>query len=223
MFTTVVFDLDGTLLDTLHDIKYAGNIVCDRFGWPIHSIDEYRYFVGNGIPKLVERLMPPGISDSKTFTDAYKEFDRIYFEHMCDNTAPYQGIKPLIKYLYSKDVEMAVFSNKKDANTHSLILHYFDKSLFKIIRGSLSGVPPKPDKEGTLKLLYDMGFTLGDKNILYVGDSAVDVETAHNVDLPCCGALWGFRTQKELRDAGADFLAKDPSELKEIILGFRPL
>lgn len=224
IFKNVLFDLDGTLLNTLDDLADSGNKVCEKFGWPTHPVEEYRYFVGNGIPKLVERFSPPYVSgdtDPETFSKALKEFNEIYGTHMFDKTAPYPGIAELLGYLHSLGLKMAVFSNKADDFARLVVLRYFDESLFKIFRGTLPKVPPKPDKMSTLRLLYDMGLCPGDKDTLYVGDSRVDVETAHNADLLCCGVLWGFRTKEELKDAGADFITGGPTELQEIILGKR--
>lgn len=218
MFKTVIFDLDGTLLNTLDDLKDSGNRVCEIFGWPIHSKDEYRYFVGNGIPKLVERFTPLEYRKPETLSMAQQEFNRIYSKHMYDKTAPYPGIESLLKKLYTEGVMMAVFSNKANEFARFVIERYFDKYLFKIIRGALLGVPTKPKKEGTLALLHDLGLKEGDTQTLYVGDSDVDVETAHNAFLRCCGVLWGFRNSVELKETGADYLVSDTEELKNIIL-----
>lgn len=219
MYKTVLFDLDGTLLNTLDDLADAGNKVCEAFGWPTHPVEAFRYFTGSGIPTLVERFTPVDFRDHETLSKATKEFKKIYSEHMYDKTAPYPGVESLLNDLYAEGVAMAVFSNKADDLARLVIARYFDTSLFKIIRGALSGVPKKPIREGTLVLLRDLELEEGDADTLYVGDSDIDVETAKNASLPCCGVLWGFRSKAELKEAGANYLASDPGELKRIILG----
>lgn len=211
MFRTVIFDLDGTLLNTLDDLADAGNRVCAAHGWPQHPRDSYRYFAGNGIPNLVKRFSPPG-----SYSEALlAEFKADYAAHMKDKTAPYPGIPQLLEQLYSAGVQLAVYSNKADELAREVVADYFDAAKFNIIRGARPGVKIKPDAEGTLALLCAL--RADPNSTLYVGDSNVDVETAHNAGLPCCGVLWGFRTAEELTAAGAEFLAETTEELQKII------
>lgn len=219
MYKTVLFDLDGTLLNTLDDLADSANRVCEANGWPVHETAEYRYFVGNGIPKLVERFSPEDQRDHTTLTKTLQQFDVVYGEHMHDKTAPYPGMPELLARLQAKGVQMAVFSNKADEFARAVVARYFDSSLFEIVRGALPNVPTKPASQGTCALMQKLGVTAESGEVLYVGDSNVDVATAHNAGLPCCGVLWGFRTREELQQAGAEYLAASTEELEKVILG----
>ena len=216
IFRTVIFDLDGTLLDTLQDLAAAGEHVCAANGWPPHPVEAYRHFVGNGIPKLVERFSPPWAQDPASLADARAAFGEYYAAHMLDQTAPYPGIPALLARLHAAGVRMAVLSNKDDAFARRVVGHYFDLSLFAAVRGALPGTPPKPDPAGPRALLAALGASPAET--LFIGDSDVDVLTAHNAGAPCCGVLWGFRGQAELTAAGADHLAAGPDELARVIL-----
>ena len=216
MYKTVVFDLDGTLLNTIDDLADAGNRVCAARGWPQHTVEEYKYFVGNGIPKLVERFSPPEARTPAILADTLAAFQADYGAHLRDKTAPYPGIPALLARLKAAGVQLAVFSNKADPLARQVVADYFDAALFDAVRGALPGVPTKPAPQGTLALMQAIG--ADPAATLYVGDSNVDVDTAHNAGLPCCGVLWGFRTRQELTDAGAEHLAADAEELWNVIV-----
>lgn len=216
MYKTVLFDLDGTLLNTITDLANAANRVCAKRGWPQYGEDTYRYFVGNGIPKLVERFTPEAQRTPDTLAAVLKEFDADYGAHMKDATAPYPGMRALLPRLKAHGIQMAVFSNKADHLAGQVVADYFDVSTLDLVRGLLPDMPPKPAAKGTLALMQAIG--ADPAHTLYVGDSNVDVETAKNAGLPCCGVLWGFRTRAELQAAGADFLAESAEELEAIIL-----
>lgn len=216
MYKTVVFDLDGTLLNTIDDLADAGNRVCAARGWPQHTVEEYKYFVGNGIPKLVERFSPPQARTPDQLADTLAAFQADYGAHLRDKTAPYPGIPALLARLKAAGVQLAVFSNKADPLARQVVADYFDTALFDAVRGALPGVPTKPAPQGTLALMQAIG--ADPAATLYVGDSNVDVDTAHNAGLPCCGVLWGFRTRQELTDAGAEHLAADAEELWNVIV-----
>ena len=216
MYKTVLFDLDGTLLNTIDDLADAGNRLCAARGWPTHTADRYRYFVGNGIPKLIERLTPEACRTPETLADAYRAFDADYDAHMFDKTRPYPGVPELLARLAAAGVQMAVFSNKDDALARRVVAHYFDDGLFAVVRGALPGVPKKPAPQGTLALMEAIGAQAA--STLYVGDSNVDVCTGKYAGLRCCGVLWGFRTEAELREAGADYLAADAAALERVVL-----
>ena len=216
MYKTVVFDLDGTLLNTIDDLADAGNRVCAARGWPQHTVEEYKYFVGNGIPKLVERFSPPEARTPAVLADTLAAFQADYGAHLRDKTAPYPGIPALLARLKAAGVQLAVFSNKADPLARQVVADYFDAALFDAVRGALPGVPTKPAPQGTLALMQAIG--ADPAATLYVGDSNVDVDTAHNAGLPCCGVLWGFRTRQELTDAGAEHLAADAEELWNVIV-----
>ena len=215
MYKTVVFDLDGTLLNTLTDLADAGNRLCSKYGWPTHDRKAYCYFVGNGIPKLVERLAPEAQRTPAVLEAALADFKQDYGQHLRDTTAPYPGIEEMLAKLKADGVQLAVFSNKADALAREVVKDYFGTQYFEIVRGQMNGVAPKPAAEGTNALLQALH--ADPAKTLYVGDSNVDVETAHNAGLPCCGVLWGFRTREELSTAGAEYLAADSEELYQII------
>ena len=206
MYKTVLFDLDGTLLNTIDDLADSANRVCAAHGWPQYETAQYRYFVGNGIPKLVERFSPASCRSPEQLAATLAEFDKVYGAHMHDKTAPYPGMPALLARLKAAGVRMAVFSNKADEFARAVVARYFDADLFEVVRGALPDVPTKPAPEGTRALMAHLGVE-ADGSVLYVGDSNVDVETAHNAGLPCCGVLWGFRTREELTEAGAEYLA----------------
>lgn len=215
LYQAVLFDLDGTLLDTLGDLAAAGNHALVAMGLAPHPVDAYRRMVGNGIPKLIERMLPAGAGEA-TRAVAYELFSRHYAAHMADTTAPYPGIPQLLDELAARGAATAVVSNKDDAFTKKIAAQYFPRHAFTAVIGRRDGVPPKPDPASVRAALDAMGCAPG--ACLYVGDSDVDVLTAHNAGLPCCGALWGFRGRDELARAGAEFLAADAQELLQIIL-----
>lgn len=212
----MIFDLDGTLLDTLQDLAGAANRVCAARGWPQHPLSAYRRFVGNGIPKLVERFSPPQHRDPAALAATRTAFSQEYAAHMREKTAPYPGISRLLDRLRAVGVRTAVFSNKDDAFTRQIVAEFFGPDAFAAVRGAVPDVPVKPDPQGVLALLN--GLRADPQTTLFVGDSDVDVLTAHNAGLLCCGVLWGFRGRAELTAAGADFLAADTDALFHIIL-----
>ena len=203
MYKTVLFDLDGTLLNTIDDLADSANRVCAAHGWPQYETAQYRYFVGNGIPKLVERFSPASCRSPEQLAATLAEFDKVYGAHMHDKTAPYPGMPALLARLKAAGVRMAVFSNKADEFARAVVARYFDADLFEVVRGALPDVHTTP----------------ADGSVLHVGDSNVDVETAHNAGLPCCGVLWGCRTREELTEAGAEYLAEDTQGLEKVVLG----
>ena len=152
MYKTVVFDLDGTLLNTLTDLADAGNRLCRKYGWPTHERQAYRYFVGNGIPKLVERLAPADQRTPAVLEAALADFKRDYGQHLRDTTAPYPGIPEMLAKLKANGVQLAVFSNKADALAKEVVKDYFGTQYFTIVRGQMTGVAPKPAAEGTNEL-----------------------------------------------------------------------
>lgn len=172
--------------------------------------------MGNGIPKLVERIAPPAQRSPAALARGLAVFEAEYAAHMLDSTAPYPGLPALLAELKTAGVRMAVLSNKDDAFAKSIVARYFGENAFAAVRGAQPGTPPKPDPAALLALLGQMG--ADPAATLVVGDSDVDVFTAHNAGLPCCGVLWGFRGEAELTAAGADALAADPAQLGRIIL-----
>lgn len=216
MYQTVIFDLDGTLLNTIDDLGDAANWVCEQNGWPTHTIDEYKTFVGNGIPKLVERFTPPDRRDPHTLETALVQFQRRYDAHKEDKTAPYPGIIPLLEALSEGEVTVGVLSNKDHDMARQVIRHYFGGRI-AFVQGRKQGIAPKPDPTGLFRLMEEM--EADPATTIFVGDSDVDIATGHNGYLPAVGVLWGFRTFGELSRAGAEYIVDTPQALAEIIFG----
>ena len=215
MYKHVIFDLDGTLLNTIDDLADTGNHVCTLHGWPTHTVAEFKLMVGNGIPKLVERFAPQGTSQ-EVLDQAFQEFMDWYGVHKEDKTAPYAGMPEVAKALREAGVSIAVLSNKADVMAGPVVEHYYP-GIFPVVQGALPGLPTKPDPTLLHKLMDRLGATREDT--LFVGDSNVDIRTAKNGGLTGCGVLWGFRSREELVQEGADFLAENTDELKAVILG----
>ena len=215
MIHTILFDLDGTLLNTIDDLADAANWVCAQNGWPQHTVAEYKYMVGNGIPKLVERFSPAEVRTPDRLAETLAQFTARYDAHKEDKTAPYPGIPELLKELKAAGIQTAVFSNKADALCGKIIEHYFGPGAFSAVRGSRPGVPTKPDPTGLWDLMRQLN--ADPATTLFVGDSDVDILTGHNAGLPAMGAVWGFRGAGELTAAGAEALAFRPGDILDYI------
>ena len=216
-FSHVIFDLDGTILNTIEDLARACNHVCEQHGWPTFSIDSYRYKVGNGMLKLVERFMPAEYAgDERMFSQAFAEFRSYYDEHKEDHTAPYPGISTMLDALREEGVTLAVLTNKDHAAAAPLVQRYFGDR-FSLVQGCTAAFPPKPAAPVTLHVLAQLG--IKPSNVLYVGDSNVDVQTGHNAGLAVAGVTWGFRGRAELEAEGADFIAEQPEDIVNIVRG----
>lgn len=213
MYTHVVFDLDGTLLNTIDDLADAGNHVCAARGWPAHTVDEYKHMVGNGIPKLVERFAPDR-TDGETLAGALAEFSAYYGEHKEDKTAPYPGVPEFLAALKGRGVRLAVLSNKAHALAGPVVERYFP-SVFDYVQGALPDAPLKPDPTLLHALMENIG--AAPKTTLFVGDSNVDVLTGKNGGLTVCGVLWGFRDRQELEETGADYVIERPEQMLTLL------
>ena len=217
-FTHVIFDMDGTVLDTLEDLARAGNHVCAAHGWQTFPVDAYRYKVGNGMPKLVERFMPAEFAgDADAFAATYAEFCAHYAQHSQDHTAPYPGTVEMLGRLRAAGVRLAVLTNKDHAAAVPLAARYFGQDAFDVVQGRVDAFPPKPAAPITLYALEQLG--AAPDTTLYVGDSNVDVACGHNAGLKVAGATWGFRGRNELTEAGADYLVDSSEQLAELVLG----
>ena len=207
----IIFDLDGTLLNTIADLAQSTNHALQALGYPTHPESAYNFMVGNGINKLFERALPEGEKSEENVLRVRKEFVPYYDVHNADKSRPYPGIPELLAALKDEGIQTAVFSNKADAFCGKIIEHYFGPGSFSLVRGSRPGVPTKPDPAGVYSLMADLG--AAPESTLFVGDSDVDILTGHNAGLPALGVLWGFRGEAELTAAGADALAAKPEDI----------
>lgn len=215
MIKLIIFDLDGTLLNTLEDLVVSTNHALAQNGFPQHELSEYRYFVGNGITKLTERALPEDQRSEETIMKVRQDFVNYYSEHNMDRTKPYPGIPELIEQLKAQKISMAVASNKYQAATAKLIAHYFADGTFATVYGQRDNVPAKPDPTVVYNILGETGYTR--EETLYIGDSSVDMRTAANSGLRSVAVTWGFRPRQELEENGAVYIIDHPEQLLEII------
>lgn len=208
-YKTIIFDLDGTLLDTLEDLADACNYALRQVGAPERSLSEVRCFVGNGIARLMELAIPGGLEDPD-YEKGLAVIRAYYDTHNQIKTAPYAGILELLDELKARGCRLAVVSNKPDSSVKPLVKDYFGDR-FEAAIGDQAGIARKPAPDLVLKALEDMDVTLEDA--VYVGDSEVDLLTAKNTGLPCISVTWGFRDRETLAEAGATVYANTPEEL----------
>lgn len=215
MYTTVIFDLDGTLLDTLDDLADAVNHALTAFGLPRRTRDEVRRFVGNGVAKLIERAVPDGYPAEKT-NGVLAVFKDYYAAHCQDKTAPYAGIVPLLTRLRAQGVRTAIVSNKFDAAAKALSAHYFG-DLIEVAIGEreAEGIRKKPAPDTLLMAMAQLAATPAET--LYVGDADTDMLTARAAGVSCASVTWGFRDRDFLLSHGATLLVDTPDELKTML------
>lgn len=210
-YQTYIFDLDGTLLDTLGDLAASVNYAMRTHGMPEHSVDEVCRFVGNGVRRLMERAVPGGAAHPE-FEAAFATFRRHYMEHSLDTTRPYKGIPEMLQELKRRGRHTAVVSNKFDAATKELCRHFFPDTIDVAVgEHEAEGIRKKPAPDTVLQALSQLG--VGQEGAVYVGDSDVDIQTARNSGLPCISVLWGFRDREFLLAHGAETFVSQPSEL----------
>jgi phosphoglycolate phosphatase len=219
MINTVIFDLDGTLLNSLDDICDSINETLIKYGYPTRTLEEVKSFVGNGALALVKKALPNTIDSNKqahTINDFLKSYQDHYKNNLQNKTKPYDGIDNLLKELSNKGYKLAVVSNKSDDGVKALCKDYFN-TYIKTAIGESIHTPKKPAKEGVLQALKELNSSL--EEAIYVGDSEVDVLTAHNANLPCVGVTWGFRSKEVLLQYDATYIIDEPSELIKILNG----
>lgn len=215
-FTHVIFDLDGTILNTLDDLADSCNWVLEQHGYPTHPVEKYKYFVGNGVPNLLERAAPAQAQESRLREKMLEEFHAYYAVHKADKTKPYDGMPQVLDQLKMAGIRIAVLTNKPNHAAGSIVEQYYP-GVFEIVQGALPEVPVKPDPTALFRLMDHIDASA--EKTLFVGDSNVDMLTAANGNLTGCGVLWGFRTREELENAGANCIAVQPEDLLNIILG----
>ena len=213
MKKTVIFDLDGTLLDSIEDIASSMNKVLESLQLPTHKIEDYKYFVGGGVDILVENALN---NQSKEIKDeVIKRFKIEYDGKLHSKTLPYDGIYDLLDELKKLDINLAVLSNKPHEFTVSYVNHFFKNYNFKEIHGQKKDVPKKPDPKAALDIVKCLDSSC--ENTYFIGDTKIDMQTAKSANMTAIGVLWGFRDEKELRDFGADFIVSNPLEILKII------
>ena len=215
MTKLIIFDLDGTLLDTIDDLATSVNHALRKNGYPEHELSEYPFFVGNGISKLIERAMPEKVRTDENVLRLRQDFVAYYTQHNTDLTAPYPGIAELVAELSRRGIGMAVASNKYQEATLKLATHYFGAGTFRVVLGQREGIATKPDPAIVSDILAETGTTR--EETLYVGDSGVDMRTAANAGLRSVGVTWGFRPRTELEENGAVHIIDSPEQLLDLL------
>ena len=212
MKKAVIFDLDGTLLDTLGDLAASGNAILADRGLPTHPVDDFRYFIGDGMRNLVERIFPDDAKPSESELDAaLADYKNAYEQRWNLTTKPYDGVPELLDELSANGVPLGVLSNKAHAFTEKCVDAFLADWKWTAVLGQREGIPRKPDPAGALEAAATMGVT--PENCVFVGDSGVDMQTATNAGMIAVAALWGFRSAEELTAAGAAFLIEKPADL----------
>lgn len=208
----VIFDLDGTLLNTIADLANSTNYALKVLGYPIHEPDKYNFMVGNGINKLFERALPDGEKTEENVLRVRQEFVPYYDQHNADKNRPYPGVTELLETLQTAGMQLAVASNKYQAATEKLIAHYFPNIKFTAVFGQREGIPVKPDPIIVKEILQIA--KVQEEETLYVGDSGVDMQTAINAGVTSCGVTWGFRPRTELESFHPDHIVDNAEEIK---------
>ena len=216
-FSAVLFDLDGTLLDTLEDIADAANAVLVSQGMPTYSAAAYKLFVGEGVKRLMEKALPADRRSAEAITRCASLFADEYGRRWNAKSRPYDGILPLLNSLREKHLPLAVLSNKPQAFTQQCVDHYFLARTFVCVLGQRDGIPPKPDPAGAIEIANRL--SLPPEKIAYLGDSSIDMQTAVRAGMHPIGAAWGFRSREELLAHGAATVIERPAELVAILGG----
>lgn len=214
MIKAVIFDLDGTLVNSLEDLATSTNYALNKYGFPTHETEKYKYFVGDGMIKLMERVLPEQNRDDVTVNRLFESFFKFYSEHYLDKTVAYDGIHNVLDTLKKDGVKIAVVSNKKDDMAQIVVEKIFG-NVFDFVVGKREGYPTKPDPKLTLEVIDILGVT--PKECAFVGDSGMDMAAAKNSGCLAVGVLWGFRTADELNNNGADYLLENTSGIAELI------
>lgn len=211
MIKAVLFDLDGTLTNTLEDIADAMNRSLRLHDLPEWPVEAYRYLVGDGAKKLAERAVR---SRQELALSVQREYQAYYQDHTQVKTRPYAGVPEMLRALQAKRIPMAVFSNKPDADTKRVVGHFFPDIRWKAVRGQMEGVPVKPDPAGALAVAQALD--AAPTEVLYLGDTSTDMQCARNAGMHPVGVLWGFREEAELREHGAEIVIACPMDVLSV-------
>ena len=214
-FQAVLFDLDGTLLDTLEDLADSMNTVLEEQHFPVHPVDAYRYFVGDGMKELARRVLPAAKRDDAMVAINVELMSAEYAKRWNRKTKPYPGMEEALDKLTADGIRMAVLSNKPDAFTKKMIPALLPRWDFSPVIGARPGVPVKPDPQAALEIAGLL--QLSPSRIMYVGDTAIDMKTANAAGMYAVGVAWGFRTIDELRQNGAKAIVHEPGELLDLL------
>jgi phosphoglycolate phosphatase len=209
-YKAIIFDLDGTLINSIPDIADSMNTVLSRYGYPQYNHNQYRYFVGNGIRRLVERCVPPEHSTPENIENIFRTMVEVYSDNCLNKTAVYDGIRELLDGLAAKQIKMAILSNKTDSITQTICDKLFSGNRFEIVLGSTNRFPKKPNPQSALFVASSLAVSPCD--VFYLGDTSIDMETACAAGFFPAGAFWGFRPADELRSFGAQFIAHTPTD-----------
>ena len=217
MIKLMIFDLDGTLLDTIHDLAAATNTVLTKHGYSTHTTEEYHYLVGNGVVNLITRALPEKARTPQIIEEVMNEQVLYYNNHLYDNTKPFNAIPDVLAELERRGVMLAVVTNKPDAAAKELIKSFFPNIGFVQVQGNCEGIPVKPNPAAVNAVIKKSGVLKSE--VLYFGDSDVDMQVAKNADVKAVGVLWGYRKKEELQNAGADILIENTEDIISIIGG----
>lgn len=216
MIKTVIFDLDGTLLDTVATIAYYCNKALDKFGFKTAPKEKYLHFAGNGAKVLIERALSYGGEwTEEDFNKVYDEYNLIYNEQPLYLTEPYNNIVSLLNELKNRGTNIAVLSNKPDYATKEVVKDIFGEGVFNVCRGAMENVPLKPAPDAVFDIMDEIGAKK--EETVFVGDTYVDIETGKNAGLTTIGVLWGFRGEEELKRAGANYIVSDALEIVDLV------
>jgi len=213
-YKAVIFDLDGTLLDTLEDLGNAGNRVLTARGFPTHKIDAYRYFIGDGATTLITRALPEEKRSDEIISTCLEEYRQDYSRNWNVNTKPYDGVAEMLDTLVTHGFKLAILSNKPHEFTKLCVSGLLSNWTFDAVFGQREAIPRKPDPAGALKIAKELKIPPSD--FLYLGDTAIDMKTAIAANMFPVGALWGFRSAEELQKSGAQVLLKRPMDIMNI-------
>lgn len=213
-YKAVIFDLDGTLLDTIDDLADAANNTLSEMGFPGHPVESYKTFVGDGVEKLIERALPEANRDNETIKKGVEIQRNQYAQNWDNKTRPYDGVIEVLKELKQKEISVSIFSNKPDDFTKLCVSQFIPVHLLDIVQGARTGVPRKPNPTGALEIAGRLSVL--PEETVYVGDTNTDMQTAVSAGMYAVGVLWGFRDKEELVSEGANTIISKPQELLEL-------